>query len=184
MQVLIELRATNDGIIHSSEKAKHDWERFRLLELLTKLEKRGYRINTLYGRFIFDEAKKEAIDCGEAGQIIPVCMGLVDSIFATNGKMAIIFTDKKYIVFTDRYFLAIHFCHMRRVRPISIYDVVNNFDSLIIDENKELLDKLYLDQFEFKYGKNAEAQSCFEGDTTLRTEGYGVPLPIEKNSQK
>ena len=49
---------------------------------------------------------------------------------------------------------------------------------------QELLDKLYLDQFEFKYGKDTEAQSCFEGDTTLRTEGYGVPLPIEKNSQK
>ena len=184
MQVLIELRATNDGIIHSNEKAKHDWERFRLLELLTKLERLGYRINTLYGRFIFDEAKKEAIDCGEAGQIVPACMGLVDSIFATNGKMAIIFTDQKYIVFADRYFLAIHFCHMRRVRPLSIFDVTNNFDELIINQDEDLLAELYKDQFEFKYGKDADPVSCFEGDHTLRTEGFGVPLPIDKKENK
>ncbi len=183
MQILIELRATNDGIYHSNEKAKHDWERFRLRELLIKLEKDGYRINSLYGRFIFDEQHKEAIDCGEAGQIVPACMGLVDSVFASGGKLAIIFTDKKYVVFADRFFLAIHFCHMRRVRPLSIFDVVENYEELIVNESKETLNKLYQDQFEFQYGKDAEARSCFIGDNTLRTEGFGVPGPLDKEKK-
>ena len=180
MQILIELRRTNEGIYHSTEKAKHDWERFRLRELLIKLEEDGYRINTLYGRFILDEQHKEAIDCGEPGEIVPACMGLVDSIFASGGKLAIIFTDKKYIAFADRFFLAIHFCHMRRVRPLSIYDVVENYDELITNESNVLLEKLYQDQFEREYGKDAEAKSCFIGDNTLRTEGFGVPGPLEK----
>lgn len=62
MQILIDLTAINEGLIHSSNQAKKDWERFRLLELLTKLESDGYKINSLYGRFVFDESKKKAID--------------------------------------------------------------------------------------------------------------------------
>lgn len=71
MQILIEFRITNEGIYHSTKKAKHDWERFRFRELLIKLEKDGYCINTLYGRFIFDEERKEAIDCGDQGETVP-----------------------------------------------------------------------------------------------------------------
>ena len=165
MQILIELAASNDGIIHSNEKEKHNWERSRLFELLTKLESNGYRINTLYGNFIFDHSKKEVIDCGEAGPKIPLSMDLVDSIFATDGKMAVIFIDQKYIAFADRFFAGIHFCHTRKVRPLSIYTVIDNFDELIIKENNKLLRNLYLRQFEFTFGNGREPVSCSVGTT-------------------
>ena len=184
MQILIDFAATNEGIIHSNEKAKKDWERFRLLELLKKLESDGYKINSLYGRFIFDEAKKEAIDLGEAGVEVRACMNLVDSVFATNGKMAVIFTDKKYIVFCNRYFLAIHFCHMRKVAPISIYSVLENYEGLIKKESNELLSSLYFEAFELRNGKGHEAVSCFANDTKLRTKGYGVPAPLEERKKE
>lgn len=181
MQILIELTATNDTIYHSSKEAKRGWEYFRLTELLYKLERDGYRINSLYGRFVFNESNKEVIDCGEPGQIYPASLGCAISIFKTGGKLAIIFTDKKYIVFSNRYFVAIHFCHMRKVRPISIYDVLENYDELINNESKQLLDELYLHKFEQVFGKDADARSYFVGDNRLRTQGYAIPGPVLDN---
>lgn len=184
MQILIDLTATNEGLIHSSDQAKKDWERFRLLELLTKLESDGYKINSLYGRFVFDESKKEAIDCGEPGEYVSARMWLVDSLFQNGGKMAVIFTDKKYVVFCNRYFLAIHFCHMRKVRPLSIYTVIQNYDDLILNQSVKTLDDLYFEAFEFKFGKGHDAVSYFLGDNKLRTTGYGVPGPIPSKEEK
>ena len=146
MQTIIELKSKDEGVIHSSDEQKERWEKFRLTELMEKLEDDGYRINTLYGNFIFDEAKKEVIDCGKPGQKVPACYKLADSIYQTGGKLAIIFTDKKYIVFANRYFVAIYFCHMRKVRPLSIYNVLQNYDELIINENEKILNQLYFEK--------------------------------------
>ena len=84
MQILIELTATNDTIYHSSKETKRGWEYFRLTELLYKLERDGYRINSLYGRFVFNESNKEVIDCGEPGTIYPASLGAAISIFKTE----------------------------------------------------------------------------------------------------
>lgn len=185
MQIIIDLSAKDDGVIHSNDEQKRRWEKFKLSELITKLYDDGYQINTLYGRFVFDEAKKEVIDCGEPGDL-PGCYSsqLADSIFKSGGKLAIIFTDKKYIVFANRYFVAIHFCHMRKVRPISLYDAIQNYEELVHKENRDLLDKLYFEKFELYYGKDAIAQSCFPGDNKLHTKGFAVPAPLEEKKEK
>jgi len=134
MQILININKTNT-----------DLERLKLFELLSKLEEQGYKINSLYGRFIFDLANKEIIDIGEEGKFIPLSMDLVDSIYKTKGCLAVIFTDKKYIVFSNSYFLAVQFCNNRKVKLLTPNDVINNFEDLIVDENKDLLNSLYLD---------------------------------------
>ncbi len=59
MQILININKTNT-----------DLERLKLFELLSKLEEQGYKINSLYGRFIFDLSNKEIIDIGEEGKFI------------------------------------------------------------------------------------------------------------------
>lgn len=133
MQILIDIN-----------KTKTDLERVKLFELLFKLEKQGYKINSLYGRFIFDQSNKEIIDIGEEGNLISLSMNLVDSIYKTNWRLAVIFTDQKYIVFSNNYFLAIQFCNNRKVKLLTPNDVINNFEDLIVDENKDLLNSLYL----------------------------------------
>jgi len=185
MQIIIDLHAKDEGAFHSSSEQKKKWEIFHLNELLCKLYDEGYSVNTLYGSFVFDEAKKEVIDCGKPGDN-PSCssMTLANSVLNGDGKLAIIFTNKKYIVFADRYFVAIHFCHMRKVKPLTIYSVYNNFDDLVLKEDKVLLNKLYLKQFESMYGKGAKAKSYLVGDYTLHTKGYAVPGPITNEDKK
>ena len=157
---------------------KEYFEKKTLTELMQKLEEDGYKIHTLYGNFIFDEETKKVIDCGKPGKEVEVCQDFSESIYKTNGKLAIIFTDKKYIVFANRYFLAIHFCHMRKVRPLSIYTVLRNYDELIYNESQDLLDKLYYEQFQLTFGKNTKPVSYFKDDYTLRTSGFALPGPI------
>jgi hypothetical protein len=184
MQIIIELKSKDEGVIHSSDEQKERWEKFKLTELMEKLEDDGYRINTLYGKFIFNEEKKEVIDCGAPGQRVPVCYKLADSIYQTDGKLAVIFTNKKYIAFANRYFVAMYFCHMRKVRPLSIYKVLQNYEELIVNENEELLNQLYFEKFESHYGKDADPVSCFENDYELHTSGFGVPAPMETMKPK
>ena len=184
MQIIIELRAKDEKVIHSDAEQKEWWEKSNLTRLMSRLEGDDYRINTLYGNFVFGEEKKEVVDCGKPGEIVPACFQLADAIFRTGGKLAIIFIDKKYIVFANRYFVAMHFCHMRKVRPLSIYDVLTNYDELIINENEELLDKLYFEKFELYYGKGAEAVSCFKGDYKVHTRGYAIAGEIEEEGEK
>ncbi len=184
MQIIIELKSKDEGVIHSSDEQKERWERFRLTELMEKLEDGGYRINTLYGNFVFDEAKKEVIDCGKPGQKVPACYKLADSIYQTGGKLAIIFTDKKYIVFANRYFVAIYFCHMRKVRPLSVYNVLQNYDELIVNENEKILNQLYFEKFELVFGKGADPVSYFIYDSALHTSGIAVPGPLLNNHEK
>lgn len=61
--------------------------------------------------------------------------------------------------------------------------MVENYDDLITNESRELPDKLYLGQLERKYGKDADQVSCFECDNKLRTEGFVVSLPIDKEDK-
>ena len=180
MQIIIDLYAPDEGIIHSNDKVKMDWRRLYLLRLLQHLEHDGYVIHTLTAFFVFDQEKKEVIDVGKPGELCPSSLGLVDVIFKNEGKMAVIFTDQKYIVFSNRYFAAIHFCHMRRVKPLSIYDVYKWYKELIEDKNQKLLEELYLKKFEFMYGKDAKAMSYIKGDNELKTSGIVFPGPVIK----
>lgn len=152
MQIIIELTAKDE----TTAEQQRSQEISSLSHLMDKLHKDGYKINSLYGNFIFDKNKKEVIDCGQPGTYLNApFIQYANSIFQTNGKLAIIFTDKKYMVFANSYFVAIHFCHRRKVRPLSINDVLKNYDELLKNENKELLGELYLKKFNF-YSENKE----------------------------
>ena len=159
MQIIIILESKDEGVVHSSAEQNEQWKKSKLTELMVKLENDGYRINTLYGNLIFDLEKKEVIDCGKPGQKVPACYKLADAIFRTGGKLAIIFTDKKYIVFDNKHFVAMRFCQGRKVSPLSIYDVLINYEELITNENKELLDKLYFEKYKFNNEKSADPVS-------------------------
>lgn len=178
MQIIIDLKATSEGIIHSSDKANFDFDRLNLLKLLFELKSDGYRINTLYGKFAFDNSKKEVIDVGVACPILPVCLQMVDSFFATGAILAVIFTDENYIAFTNRFFIGVQFCHMRRVRPISIYDCYSNYDELVRKNNKKLLDELYLKQFELFYGKGIDTQSLIKNNYELDISSIAIAGPL------
>ena len=134
MQVIIDLHANEPGVHHSTDEAKKRWDTVRLYELLDRLEAVGYRIHSLYGSFIFDNENRVAIDIGKPGEIVHSSVGLAVNVHQNGGTLAVVFTDQKYVVFANRYFLAIHLCHMRRVRPISIAKALNRFRALFVME--------------------------------------------------
>jgi hypothetical protein len=184
MQIFIELRAESPEVIHTSEKAKHVFERLQLARLLSNLQVNGYHINSLYGRFIFDESTKTAHNTGEKGEQFPISLRWVDDIFATGAIFALIDTDEKFLVFANHLFIGLHFWHMRRVRPLALYDVNENLNELVFNENEKLRDELYLKQFEFTFGKDAEPVSCFLNDHKLRTDEVAIEMYISEEDLK
>lgn len=184
MQILIELNAKSEGFIYSNDVTQLNDNIIDLYKLMMLLDEDGYRINTLYGKFIFSESRKEIIDIGESGIIIPPSIDFAMSVFDTGGVLAVIDTDKKYLVFANRYFLASHFCHMRKVLPITLYTVRKYYFELIKMNNRKLLRKLYFEQFIFIYGKNSKQVSYFKDDYTLHTKGYAIPGPIIRSKNE
>lgn len=161
MQIIIDLNANDDDLIHSCDAQKENFQKIQLTKLLIRLESDSYQINSLYGRFIFDLKKKEVVDCGMSGERLNASFALSKSILETDGRLAIIFTDKKYIVFANSFFIATSFCNNRKVRPLSINKALNNYDELILHENEELLNKLYFKMFESFHGKGVNPFSNF-----------------------
>ena len=164
MQIHISLESKDEGVVHSSAEQKEQWEKSKLTELMVKLAKDGYHINTLYDHSILDEAKKEVIDCGEPGQKVPACYKLADAIFQTGGVLAIIDNDKKWILFDNKHFFVMRFCFSmsyegKKVSPLSIYDVLKNYKELITNKNKELLEKLYIEKHKFNNDKSSDPVS-------------------------
>ena len=147
MQVLIDLHAKDKGVFHSNEKARRDWEVYHLYLLLSKLEDHGYEIHSFYGSFIFDNGKREAVDIGEPGEILPASIGLAQSVYETGGKMAIVLTEEKYVVFTKSFFPAVYYFIGRQIRPLSIYRTLKCFDTLFVRKNEKMLHALYSLQF-------------------------------------
>ena len=161
MQIYIRLESEDEGVVHSSAEQKEQWKKSKLTELMVKLEKDGYRIETLYDYSIFDEAKKEVIDCGEPGQKVPAFYKLADVIFQTGGVIAIIDKDKKWILFDNKHFFVMCFCFSmnkqgRIISPLSIYDVLKNYEELITNKNEELLYKLYIEKHKSNNEKSAD----------------------------
>lgn len=125
--------------------------------VLTKLERDGYRINTLYGRLIFDNKEKKVVDIGEPGDIYPVSDGFVDALMKTNAKTAVIFVEEKYIVFTNTYAVAAWFSSTKYGKPINL-DVFNDYyKSLVVDKDKRILDGLYRNLFRKTFEEYKEA---------------------------
>lgn len=180
MQILIELDAPTRGITPTDKHQRILFQKEQLLRLLARLEENAFHINNLFGNVIFDEAKKEVIDVGEAGGNAPAIRGFVDALFQAGAKLAVIFVEERHIMFLDSFFVAIHFSHMRKVRPLSCFDVNESFVPLVIGKDATLLDKLYFDKFEEIYGQGADPVSYFPNDNTLRTSGYGLPFPKKK----
>ena len=154
MQILIGLYAEDKKDAFTSAKEKKMITSARLYGLLARLERDGYTIHSLFGSFVFDNATKEVIDIGEAGDNLPASHDLANSILHMGGKMAVIFTKDKYIAFSDRYFLAMHFSNMRRVRPLSIRSILLNYVKLIRSEPIEFLKLLYERQYFDTFGSN------------------------------
>ena len=181
MQVIIELRAKEPGIYHSTEEARKKWNIFRLYELLTKLEEEGYAIHSLYGSFVFDNEKRSVIDVGKPGDPVHASLRLAIDIHESGGVLAVVFTEEKYVVFANSYFVAIHFCHMRKCRPISVAKALKRFKHLFVNERKGVLSLLYRRQFEEYYGIDAKPVSCIQGDRRIHRHGYAFQGPFRRN---
>ena len=158
MQIYIRLKSGDEGVVHSSADEKEQWEKSKLTELMVKLENDGYRIDTNY------EANKEVIDCGKTGQKVPAWYEFADAIFQTGGVIAIIDKDKKWILFDNKHFFVMCFCFSmnkqgRIISPLSIYDVLKNYEELITNKNEELLYKLYIEKHKFNNDKSADSVS-------------------------
>lgn len=179
MQILIDLHAINDGVDLKNEKMKEKYKRINLLWLLQRLYEDGYKINTLEGAFIFDNKNKVVIDIGKPGVRPAPSTYLANSIFNCGANMAVIFVEEKYIAFTDRYFPAIYFSHMRRVRPLSIYRVIENYNYIVTREDEAKLDSLYFEAFEERYGVGAEPRSYLLGVKGEITKRYAAPAQKE-----
>ena len=163
---------------HSGEKAKRRWGIVQLAELLFRLGSEGYVIHSLYGGLVFDNGDWAVIDVGKLGMILPASFGLANDVFKTGGLFAAVFTEERYVVFVNRYFLAIHLCHMRRIRPISVTKAKKRFRQLFLAERKATPSMLYRRQFEECYGMDAKPVPCIEGDFRRHTDGLAIPGPI------
>ena len=82
------------------------------------------------------------------------------------------------MVFANRYFLAIHLCRMRRIRPISVMKAKKRFRELFLAERKATPSMLYRRQFEECYGMDARPVSCIGGDFRRHTDGLAIPGQI------
>lgn len=184
MQVIIDLHAAEPGVHHSNEEAERRWNIFRLFELLESLEEEGYEIHSLYGNFLFDNAHQEAIDIGDPGEIIHSSISLAKSIYETGGLLMVVFLEEKYVVFSNRYFLAIYLCHMRKFRPMSIMKAIKRFKQLFIQKRRYEPHFLYRRQFDEYYGIDARPVPTLQGDHVVHRHGFAIPGPILKEEEK
>lgn len=155
MQILVHLK--NEESKNPFKVRKRNQQKMKLLELLKKLEGDGYKINGLYGKLIVDCENKEIIDCGEM-QEVHACKEFVDALYKTGGRLAVIYVDKKYIVFDNKYFIAIHLCPIKKIHPLTIDLVIENYEQLIINESSEYLNKLYSETFNRNKEKRMKAK--------------------------
>ncbi len=183
MQILIELQASQKGVIHSNEEAKRSWQIYHLYELLSKLQEDGYEIHSLYGNFIFDNAKREALDIGEPGEILPASIEVAQAVYETGGKMAVVDAQEKYVAFADKYFLAIHYCHLHRARPLSIYRTLKHFNALFLEESPKILHALYSLQFKEFYGPGAKPKATLLGDAKVHRDGFAISGSIPTDDE-
>ena len=144
MQVIIDLHVENPEVIHTGEKAKRLWEADRLYQLLARLEERGYQIHSLFGLLAYDAKRKELVDIGRPGDSLYASYPLALSVYDKSAKLAIVFTEKKYVVFANSYFPAVHLLLYKSSRPISVEDGLECFEPLFIDKDSRLLDQLYI----------------------------------------
>ncbi len=185
MQIIIDLYQSDEGVHHFGEHQLPRWNSFKLAQLLIRLKEDGYHINSLYGRLVYDRANDKVIDAGEAGKDFPTddMFFISSAIYKGEGKLFIIFTDKKYALFTDKYFVAMYFCHLRRVRPLSPYQALSNYENLIYDKDEELLGQLYEDAFKHTYKDSEGVPTLFNLDGTIQpraSEGYAIWQPFPK----
>lgn len=182
MQIIIDLYQSEEGTHHFGEDQLARFNCFETAKLLMRLKEEGYRVNALYGRLIYDLADNVVIDCGEPGSDIPM-QHLFDAacqIYRGKGKLLVIFVEQKYCLFTDRYFVAFHFCHFRKVHPLSPYQALRNFDGLILKNDQRLLNQLYLDSFVFRHGDIEAVPTLFDPNGKPRPaerNGFAVPAP-------
>ena len=184
MQILIDLHYV-DPNGPQDDKAQEESNRDYVVALLETLVDKGFRVPSLYGRLIFDHAKKEAIDCGEHGAYVPKkhLKAAASSVVYGRGEMLIVFVEEKYLLFVDTYFPSTHFCHQRKVRPISPKAAYEHIEDLIVHQNQEVLNALYLESFRELYG-DVEAVPTLHDPlsgkpTPPLTSGYGVASPSE-----
>ena len=184
MQVIIDLHAADCGVHHTSPEAKKKWDIYQLYQLLIKLREDGYKIHSLYGNFIFDNRHREVIDVGKPGEEVEPSLEAAIGIHESGGKLAIVFTDEKYVVFANSYFVAIHFCHMRKARAISVTKALKRFYKLFHKPLKSTLHVTYMRQFEEYYGMDAKPVSCFINDQNIHRYGYAVSVPALKEEDE
>lgn len=120
MQLIIEF---SKGNLKTNEKRD-------LLVLLEKLITQNYRIDSIKGKFKKDSSIENYLDSIKND----IALGIID-------------TDKKYILFDNKYFIAVcYFCTFqigKNMRPLKVEDVLKEFDGLIINSDKKLLFSLY-----------------------------------------
>ena len=176
MQIIVDF--------YQGNKEKEELQRANELNnLLIRLEKNNYKIHSNFGIFVFAAKQQKIIDVGRPGINVKANFAASKCIL-NKGKLALIDTKKKYVVFANTYFLATHFCHMKRIRPLSLHDVNSNFKKLILEENEEKLSELYLKNFEDLYGKDSEAIPLILGINEPLNDGYWVSSKMSETRRE
>ncbi len=152
MEILIDLNGFSKEVSFKDKKEIYEWKVKEVVKLLQNLTNAGYEIHSNFGIFVFDGFKQKIIDLAKPGELLNADEETAKRILLL-AKMAVIYTDEKYIVFDKSYYLATHFCHLRKRRPISPYDVNENFEELITNENEKRLFELYFNSFADMYGR-------------------------------
>jgi len=182
MQILIDLYQGDDEVKIDAPEELQKFNTNELAKLLKKLLDDGYRINSLSGNLIYDYEKDEVIDCGKAG--VPMSdrdtFNTANIVYNNNGKMMVIFTDKLYALFCTMYQIAIFFSNWRTVKPISVYQVNQNYLELIYNDDSQKLNELYKKSFLHTYKDGIARATLFDKKTGKAAErpnyGYGVPF--------
>lgn len=173
MQIVVDLITRYKDKIFFSKDEFLDYYVQLLYKLMLELQQDGYKIDSLYGIYGYDHKINEVFTIFDAWKDLPpVELDIVESIYSKNAKYLVIFVEEKKAEFNRDDFLEQHFCHMRRVRPISVRTCYIWYEDLIKNKDQELLDTLYEEQFELMYGKEALPIKCIQGYDSVLEECF------------
>ncbi len=175
MEILIDLLKESSAISNLTDNEKKEKKINELNSFLSALDENGFEIREYIGTFVFDANNQRIIDASKNKTVVKPSIRLAEAVL-NNISMIVIFTDQKYVVFDNTYFLAIHLGHLRKIRPLSIENVNNDFEELIINQNQTKLQELYLKSFNDMQGEDAEPTPLLLGVDKPLTQGYFVKM--------
>ena len=179
MQILIDLHGGYKGITPNNEVERNEFNIAITSSLLLLLMEKGYEIRGDFDMFYFDEAQKEGVIIESGVKEVHPDISFTRELYEKGAKMMVVFPKEKLVAFSEVYFLAIYFCHYRRVRPLSPFMALTHPSLFTRGEHVKRLYTLYKRELVRFNGINAEAQPTLLNDNRVHSSGFAFPAYFE-----